>query len=89
MINTWFKFEVKIQNTSKVIVFTRNHTDDDDADEDDGTKNNMSLPGRKGGGRRHNFCIIPYSKYRQIACRCSFTIILTNNIGLDLGNLLA
>ena len=51
MINTWFKFEDKIQNTSKVIVFTRNDTDD--ADDDDGTKNNMSLPGRVGGGR-HN-----------------------------------
>ena len=38
MINTCFKFEDKIQNTSKVIVFTRNYTDDDD----DGTKNNMS-----------------------------------------------
>ena len=51
MINTWFKFEDKIQNTSKVIVFTRNHTDDndDDADNnDDGTKNNMSPPGRWG-----------------------------------------
>ena len=29
----------KIQNNSKVIVFTRNHTDDD---ADNGTKNNMS-----------------------------------------------
>ena len=28
MINTWFKFEYKIQNTSKVIVFTSNHTGD-------------------------------------------------------------
>ena len=45
MINTWFKFEDKIQNTSKVIVFTRNHTDDAD---DDGTKNNMSTPGQGG-----------------------------------------
>ena len=48
VINRWFKFEDKIQNTSKVIVFTRNHTDDDDDDtddtddaDDDGTKNNM------------------------------------------------
>ena len=53
MINIWFKFEDKIQNTSKVIVFTRNHTDveDDDADndDDDGNKNNMSPPGRGGG----------------------------------------
>ena len=53
MINTWFKFEGKIQNNSKVIVFTRNHTnaddagDDDPGDDDDETKNNMS-PG--GGG---------------------------------------
>ena len=47
MINIWFKFEGKIQNTSKVIVFTRIHTDDDtDDDDDDGTKNNMSPPGR-------------------------------------------
>ena len=50
MINTWFKFEDKIQNTSKVIVFTRNHKDDDDADDDDGTKNNMSPPSHGGGG---------------------------------------
>ena len=34
VINTWFKFEDKIQNLSKVIVFTRNQTDDAD---DDGT----------------------------------------------------
>ena len=33
VINTWFKFEDKIQNTSKVIVLTRNHTDDDADDE--------------------------------------------------------
>ena len=39
VINIWFKFEDKILNTSKVIVFTRNHTDDD-AD-DYGTKNNV------------------------------------------------
>ena len=47
VINTWFKFEGKIKNASKVIAFTRNHTDDDDgADDDDeeGTKNNMSPP---------------------------------------------
>ena len=48
VINTWFKFEGKIQNDSKVIPFTRNQTDDD-ADKA-GTKNNMSLPGRGGGG---------------------------------------
>ena len=49
MISTWCKFEGKIQNDSKVIAFTRNHTDTDDA-EDDGTKNKMSPPGRGGGG---------------------------------------
>ena len=41
MINTSFKFEDKIQNASNVIVFTRNHADDDR------TKNNMSP--RSGG----------------------------------------
>ena len=50
MIDTWFKFEGKIQNASKVIGFTRNHTDDDADDAaDDRTKNNMSPPGRGGG----------------------------------------
>ena len=34
VINTWFKFEGKIQNDSKVIAFTRNQTDDDTDDED-------------------------------------------------------
>ena len=29
-VNTWFKFEGKIQNASKVIAFTRNHTDNED-----------------------------------------------------------
>ena len=51
MINTWFKFEDKIQNASKVIVFTRNHTDDadaDDADDDNRTKNNTTPPGLRG-----------------------------------------
>ena len=51
MINIWFKFEDKIQNTSKVIVFTKNHTDDDndnDVEDDDRTKNNMFPPGRGG-----------------------------------------
>ena len=28
--NTWFKFEGKIVNDSKVIAFTRNHTDDNE-----------------------------------------------------------
>ena len=50
VINSWFKFEDKIQNTTKVIVFTRNHTDGDtdDNDADDRTKNNISP--RSGGG---------------------------------------
>ena len=45
-----FEFEFQIQKDSKVIAFTRNHThaNDDNAD-DDGTKNNMSPPGRGGG----------------------------------------
>ena len=57
MIHTWFKFEDKIHNTSTVIMFTRNHTDNDsDADnDDDGTKNNMSPP--VGGGGTHNFIV--------------------------------
>ena len=48
MINTWFKFEVKIQKDSKVITFTKNHTDDDADNDNDGTKNNKSPP--VGGG---------------------------------------
>ena len=52
VINTLFKFEDKIQNTSKVIVFTRNHKDDtDDADAEDGSKNSMSPFWLRG---RHN-----------------------------------
>ena len=47
VINTWFKFEDKIQNTSKVTMFTRNHTDDD-ADNNDKTTNNMSPKVRAG-----------------------------------------
>ena len=54
MINIWFKIEDKIQNTSKVIVFTRNHTEDNNAD-DDGTKNQS--------GGRHNI-----TKYQTVAC---------------------
>ena len=46
MINTWFKFEDKIQNTSILIRFTRNHRDDDT--DDDRTKSNMSPPGLLG-----------------------------------------
>ena len=45
VINAWFKFEDNIQNTSKVIMFIRNHIDDG---KDNGTKNNMSPP--VGGG---------------------------------------
>ena len=30
VINAWFKFEGKIQNASKVIMFIRNHTDNDE-----------------------------------------------------------
>ena len=47
VINTWFKFEGKIQN---IIAFTRNHIDDaDNADDDaaNGTKT-MSLPSGVG-----------------------------------------
>ena len=40
MINTWFKFEAKIQNASQGITQS--------TDDDDGTKNNMSPPGRGG-----------------------------------------
>ena len=51
MINTWFKFEGKIQNDSKVITSKEIHTatDDDDDSDDDGTKNKMSpsIPGRR------------------------------------------
>ena len=63
MINIWFKFEYKIQNTSKVFVFTRNHTDNDEADED-GTKNNMSPP---VGGGGHNQCLIRQSDWLRLA----------------------
>ena len=35
MINTLFMFEGKIPNDSKVIAFTRNHTDNTDEDDDD------------------------------------------------------
>ena len=42
VINARFRFEDKNQNTSNVIVFTRNHTDKDHVADDDGTKNNMS-----------------------------------------------
>ena len=34
-INTLFMFEGKIPNDSKVIAFTRNHTDNTDEDDDD------------------------------------------------------
>ena len=35
MINTWFNFKGKIQNTSKDNAFTRNHIDDDGAKDKD------------------------------------------------------
>ena len=60
VINTWFKFEDKIPNDQKVILFTRNHTDDkadDDAD-NDRTKNNTSPPVRGG---RHKYDQTKYS----------------------------
>ena len=43
--------QCKIQNASKK--FTRNHADDNTDNDNDGTKNNMSLSGRGGG--RHNY----------------------------------
>ena len=55
MINIWVKFEDKIHNTFKVIVFTRNHTDDDYDADDDRTKNKMSSP--SPGGGRHKYII--------------------------------
>ena len=71
MINTWFKFEDKIQNTSKVIVFTRNHTDvnDDDADDDDGTKNNMSPP---VGGDIIKFCVYALNRNKYVELSSTF-----------------
>ena len=53
VINTWFKFEGKIQNDSKVITFIRNHTDDDDDKDDNGTQNNMSPHGWTRGRRKN------------------------------------
>ena len=50
VINTWFKFEGKIQNDSKLSHSQGITHDDDDADEDR-TKNNMSLA---VWGQRHN-----------------------------------
>ena len=64
MTNKQFKFEDKIQNTSKVIVFTRNHTNDDDdnaEDDDHGIKNNMSPPGRGGDITKNTVINAPYS----------------------------
>ena len=48
----WFKFENKIPNYSKVIIFTRNHktTTDDDDNADGGTKNNTGMSPLVGGG---------------------------------------
>ena len=60
MIKTWFKFEGNIPNDPKVIVFTRNHTDDgagndNDAYDDKETKQNMPPPVEWGRGR-HKSC---------------------------------
>ena len=49
MINTQLKFEGKIQNDSKDIMFTRNRIADDDNADKDEAKNSMSLPGPGGG----------------------------------------
>ena len=60
VINTWFKFEGKIQNNSKVITFKRNHTDADDAnDAKDDTDQDpepkiICLHPPDTGGWRHN-----------------------------------
>ena len=64
VINTWFQFEDKSQNISKVIVFTRNHTDDkaDDDAEDDGTKNNTSPPGREEIQCKTCISVFPWSR---------------------------
>ena len=56
MIKIWLKFEGKIPNDSKVIMFTKDHTNNDEADngdeeDNDRTKNNMSSRVRGGGGR--------------------------------------
>ena len=54
VINTCFKFEGKIQNHSKVIAFTRNHTKHDD---DATTMTQMKMEPKNsspGRGRRHN-----------------------------------
>ena len=47
MINIWFKFEGNIQNDSKVITFTRNHTKDDK----DVVPKTMSPPVEDGGAQ--------------------------------------
>ena len=45
-----FNFEGKIKNDSKVIAFTKNHTDNNTDNYDNGTKNHMSPPDGRGGG---------------------------------------
>ena len=71
----------KIQNNSKVIVFTRNHTDDD------GTKNNMSPPGCGGGDiiRRAGSSSIPPGPTPCLCisdCCVSFLIHTSDPLGL-------
>ena len=53
VINTWFRFEGKIENASKVIVFTRNHTD---ADDDRRQQNQKQYVSPQPGGR-HNYTV--------------------------------
>ena len=55
VINTWFKFEDKIQNTSKVIVFTRNHTDNEDVVTE---PKKMSPLSRGGGHNELQWCFL-------------------------------
>ena len=58
--------KVKIQNNSKVITFTRNHTDNHDAD-NNRSKHNMSLhppPQQKG----HNSLFFTHFSYIHLAC---------------------
>ena len=53
-------FECKIQNASKVIAFTRNHTDD----ADNGTKNNVTPPPQRGGRHSFTHALIPSFNYK-------------------------
>ena len=44
---------------------------------------------KKSCRQKPNFCIFPFLKFCQNACKTNFTIILTNCDSLDLVNLLA